>query len=49
MGLTTRCSVDLFRRESAALRPYWVLVVMDQFTRWIVGFGAVQCDGPNNV
>src|ERR1700681_3835418 len=31
-------SVDLFRCESAILRTYWVLVVMDQFTRRIVGF-----------
>ena len=32
-------SLDLFRCESAILRTYWVLVVMDQFTRRIVGFG----------
>jgi transposase InsO family protein len=32
-------SLDLFRCESAALRTHWVLVVMDQFTRRIVGFG----------
>ena len=32
-------SVDLFRCESAILRAHWVLVVMDQFTRRIVGFG----------
>jgi transposase InsO family protein len=32
-------SVDLFRCESALLRTHWVLVVMDQFTRRIVGFG----------
>jgi putative transposase len=32
-------SVDLFRCESAILRVYWVLVVMDQYTRRIVGFG----------
>jgi putative transposase len=32
-------SVDLFRCESAVLRTYWVLVVMDQFTRRIIGFG----------
>jgi len=32
-------SCDLFRCESATLRSYWVLVVMDQFTRRIVGFG----------
>jgi transposase InsO family protein len=30
-------SLDLFRCESAVLRTYWVLVVMDQFTRRIVG------------
>jgi putative transposase len=33
-------SLDLFRCESAILRTYWVLVVMDQFTRRIVGFAA---------
>jgi putative transposase len=33
-------SVDLFRCESATLRTHWVLVVMDQFTRRILGFGA---------
>jgi putative transposase len=32
-------SVDLFRCESAILRAHWVLVVMDQCTRRIVGFG----------
>jgi transposase InsO family protein len=32
-------SLDLFRCESVALRTYWVLVVMDQYTRRIVGFG----------
>src|SRR5262245_7407603 len=32
-------SLDLFRCESATLRTHWVLVVMDQFTRRIVGFG----------
>jgi hypothetical protein len=31
-------SLDLFRCESAILRTCWVLVVMDQFTRRIVGF-----------
>ena len=29
----------MFRCESATLRTHWVLVVMDQFTRRIVGFG----------
>lgn len=32
-------SVDLFRCESLVLQTHWVLVVMDQFTRRIVGFG----------
>jgi putative transposase len=32
-------SIDLFRCESATLRTHWVLVVMDQFTRRIIGFG----------
>ena len=32
-------SLDLFRCESAALRTHWVLVVMDQCTRRILGFG----------
>jgi hypothetical protein len=32
-------SLDLFRCNSAILRAHWVLVVMDQFTRRIVGFG----------
>jgi transposase InsO family protein len=35
-------SVDLFRCESIVLRSDWVLVVMDQFTRRLVGFG-VHC------
>ena len=33
-------SMDLFRCESATLRTHWVLVVMDQFTRRIIGLGA---------
>ena len=32
-------SLDLFRCESIVLRSYWVLVVMDQFTRRLVGVG----------
>src|SRR5687767_11045328 len=41
-------SVDLFRCESLILKTHWVLVVMDQFTRKIVGFGvqAGALDGP---
>jgi len=41
-------SVDLFRCESIRLKSHWVMVVMDQFTRRIIGF-AVQAgdvDGP---
>ena len=40
-------SVDLFRAESILLRSYWVLVVMDVYTRRIVGFGveATNLDG----
>jgi len=30
---------DLFRCESASLRTHWVLVVMDQCTRRVIGFG----------
>ncbi len=32
-------SVDLFRCESALLHSHWVLVVIDVFTRRIIGFG----------
>jgi len=32
-------SVDLFRCESILLRSQWVLLVMDVFTRRIIGFG----------
>ena len=41
-------SVDLFRCESMILRTYWVMVVMDQFTRRIIGFSvqAGVLDGP---
>ncbi len=31
-------SVDLFRCESIVLRTHWVMVVMDQHTRRIIGF-----------
>jgi hypothetical protein len=41
-------SVDLFRCESTLLQSFWVLVVMDQFTPRIVGFGIQRgaVDGP---
>jgi putative transposase len=42
-------SVDLFRGESILLQSYWVMVVMDIFTRRIIGFGvaAANPDGPS--
>jgi putative transposase len=50
LGHTKDClwSLDLFRIESILLSSHWVLVVLDQFTRRIVGFGvqAVAVDGP---
>jgi len=41
-------SVDLFRCESILLRSRWVLVVIDVFTRRIIGFGigGEYIDGP---
>lgn len=41
-------SVDLFRCESILLNSHWVMVVMDQFTRRIIGFAvcAGDVDGP---
>ena len=33
-------SVDLFRRESILLKTHWVMVVMVQFSRRIIGFAA---------
>ena len=42
-------SIDLFRCESLILKSHWVLVVMDQFTRQIIGFGVHvgAVDGPS--
>jgi putative transposase len=37
-------SVDLFRCESLLLKSHWVMVVMDVFTRRIIGFGAELAD-----
>ena len=37
-------SVDLFRCESIVLQSYWVLVVMDQCTRHLIGFGVHHGD-----
>jgi putative transposase len=41
-------SVDLFGCESITLKTHWVMVVMDQYTRSIIGFGvhAGNVDGP---
>ena len=41
-------SIDLFRCESIVLKSYWVMVVLDQHTRRIVGFGVHRgpVDGP---
>ena len=42
-------SVDLFCVESLLLKSYWVMVVMDIFTRRTIGFGvaAANLDGPS--
>ena len=32
-------SIDLFRCKSNLLKSHWVLVIMDRFTRRIIGFG----------
>jgi hypothetical protein len=37
-------SVDLFRCESILLCSHWVMVVMDVFTRRIIGFGVERAD-----
>tara|TARA_R110001592_G_scaffold357416_1_gene660452 strand:+ start:6865 stop:7734 length:870 start_codon:yes stop_codon:yes gene_type:complete len=41
-------SLDLFRCESIVLKSHWVMVVMDQYTRRIIGFAvhAGNIDGP---
>jgi transposase InsO family protein len=41
-------SVDLFRCESLILKTHWVMVIMDQMTRRIIGFSvhAGVLDGP---
>jgi len=40
----SRWSVDLFRCESIVLKSYWVMLVMDLFTRRIVGIGVEPAD-----
>jgi putative transposase len=44
---TDRLWSELFRVESILLKSYWVMVVMDVFTRRIIGFGvaAANLDG----
>jgi putative transposase len=37
-------SVDLFRTESILLKSYWITVVMDVYTRRIVGFGVAPAN-----
>src|SRR5450756_1959298 len=37
-------SVDLYRCESIVLKSYWVMAVMDLFTRQIIGFGVAPTD-----
>ena len=37
-------SVDLFRCESIILRTHWVMVVMDHFSRRIIGFSVQAAD-----
>jgi putative transposase len=37
-------TIDMFRCESILLRSFWVMVVMDVFSRRIVGFGVERAD-----
>ena len=37
-------SIDMFRSESMLLRTVWVMVVIDVFTRRIIGFGVERAD-----
>ena len=37
-------SMDLFRSESIHLKTHWIMVVMDQFTRRIIGFATCVGD-----
>ncbi len=41
-------SVDLFRCESIALKSHWVMVIMDQFSRRIIGF-SVHAGDPDGI
>jgi transposase InsO family protein len=37
-------TIDMFRCESIMLRTFWVMVVMDVFTRRSIGFGVERAD-----
>src|SRR5665811_407672 len=37
-------SVDFLRCESILLKSYWIMIVMDVFTRRIIGFGVAPAD-----
>ena len=37
-------SIDLFRSESIHLKTHWVMIVMDQFTRRLIGFSVNKGD-----
>jgi len=37
-------SVDFFRAESIGLKSHWIMLVMDQFTRRIIGFAVHKGD-----
>ena len=41
-------SIDLFRAESITLKTHWIMVVMDQYTRRVIGFAVHtgNVDGP---
>ena len=38
-------SIDFFRVESINLKSHWVMIVMDQYTRQIIGFSAISTNG----
>ncbi len=37
-------SIDLFRAESIHLKSHWIMLIMDQFTRRIIGFAVHKGD-----
>jgi transposase InsO family protein len=37
-------SVDMFKAESILLHSHWIMVVMDQYSRRIVGYAAMKAD-----